>query len=77
MLYSAQSILLDPSVKHWDDTFVLEVKPAITFNTLSSKTNVCTIVHVTLESRKKEPVSATWVKKSSLSLKFEAITINF
>ncbi|WP_425386062.1 hypothetical protein [Wolbachia endosymbiont (group A) of Barypeithes pellucidus] len=74
MLYSAQSILLDPSVKRWDDTFVLEVKPA---NTLSSKTNVCTIVHVTLESRKKESVLATWVKKSSLSLKFEAITINF
>ncbi|MDX5528259.1 MULTISPECIES: hypothetical protein [unclassified Wolbachia] len=37
-----------PSVKHWDDTFMFEAKPAIAFNTLPSQ-NVRTVVRYVLE----------------------------
>ncbi|WP_406828459.1 hypothetical protein [Wolbachia endosymbiont (group A) of Icerya purchasi] len=39
---------MDPSVKHWDDTFMFEAKPAIAFNTLPSQ-NVRTVVRYVLE----------------------------
>ncbi|MBA8755208.1 hypothetical protein OZD68_01570 [Wolbachia endosymbiont of Drosophila bicornuta] len=45
-LHNLQIFLyLDPSVKHWDDTFVFEAKQAITFNILPSQTNVRTVVY--------------------------------
>ncbi|WP_253302140.1 hypothetical protein [Wolbachia endosymbiont of Psylliodes chrysocephala] len=34
--------LVIPVSGHWDDTFVFEAKPAITFNTLLLQTNVRT-----------------------------------